>query len=514
MLKLPDRLLPNVKPAWPVEIDWNHPLSRGLYLCVVPFAGVSRDLVTGQFGSATGIAAKATEFDATAGRIEFNTGRAAPPLLTVYGEVKYDSLTIDHALFDVNNQDLVVWADTSGGQLRAGIFAGGSPVYASSGSLNYTSQFVRWGARANEPGDSGELFVNGVQVVGVSNIGATDWAATSNVSLIGNYGGTLKNSNAHYKFVYVWDRLLSNSEIASIDRDPYQILRPAVPMVYFDATGGGGGTALTVQSLTQAQTIGAPTLTQHNSLTVSGAAQAQTISQPTLSKLYTLSVNGATQSQSIDNVTLMQAHILSVNNAVQAQTTSQPSLAQHNLLTVQGATQAQLINNISLTVAGSLAVNAINQAQTIGQPGLTQHHALSVNDLLQTQATGNVTLTPLGELSVNNAQQSQLIDAVTLTQHHALTVQSLLQAQSIDALGLFNQQLSVNGTTQDQSIDQPALTQAHILSVDSLTQSQLIDAVSLGGAVIGYLNGEIVVAALYDGEITISKLYDGNITLN
>ncbi len=165
-------------------------------------------------------------------------------------------------------------------------------------------------------------------------------------------------------------------------------------------THAGGAAALVVQNLSQAQTIGSPTITQNHILPVDDLSQDQTISQPVLT----------------------QAHVLPVNNLTQDQLLSIPTLLQNHILSVDDLSQAQTIGNVTL-VGGVLAliVQNLSQDQTIGQPALTQQHLLSVDDLTQAQLIDNVFLGGLvvgflkGELSVISGYNGeiQVINALT-----------------------------------------------------------------------------------------------------
>ncbi len=201
-----------------------------------------------------------------------------------------------------------------------------------------------------------------------------------------------------------------------------------------------------------------------------------------------LIVNDINQSQSFDAPTLTQAHSLAVNDVDQNQTIDQPSLTQANIL----------------------GVNDLNQNQSIDSPTLTQAHILTVNDITQSQAIDNVTLAVAGALLVDNLSQSQTVDLANIIQNHILSVNGLDQNQTIDQPSLLTG-ITVNDITQTQSLDLPTLTQANILSIDNLTQAQILDNITLGGLVVGFHKGEILVFSAYNGIITSTNAHTGEV---
>ena len=108
------------------------------------------------------------------------------------------------------------------------------------------------------------------------------------------------------------------------------------------------------------------------------------------------------------------------------------------------------------------------------------------------------------------------MDATALVQHYQIQVSALLQQQTLDnvTLSLGGSTLTLADLLQGQAIDAVGLTEYAILSVNDLTQAQILDAVTLGGLVIGELQGTLVVYALVDGEVTTYSLFDGNVTLH
>jgi len=186
---------------------------------------------------------------------------------------------------------------------------------------------------------------------------------------------------------------------------------------------GAASTGVTVNDLSQSQTIDQPALTQHNILAINDLSNAQTIDQVTLTQVHILSVNSLDVSQTIDQLNLTQQNVLSVNDASQNQTIDQINLTQHNILSVDELLQSQGLDVVTLSTITSALLSIVNlsQNQTIDANQLVQHSVLSVNDLSQAQLIDVVNFAGIvvgfleGELSIVYAYNNQTMITNALT---------------------------------------------------------------------------------------------------
>lgn len=176
--------------------------------------------------------------------------------------------------------------------------------------------------------------------------------------------------------------------MAAFDSDAFDTEAFSVDAFDFEVLAG-----IIAANISQGQTIGDVSLTQHNALSVNPLAQSQTLSNIILAIAGVLQVLGLSQSQSIGIA----------------------SLVQHNSITVDPVTQSQAIDNIELVDnALILDVDAINQVQSIGETVLTQQHILAVDSITQSQLItsiffGGVVIGYLkGELSVFSAYNGEI----------------------------------------------------------------------------------------------------------
>lgn len=73
--------------------------------------------------------------------------------------------------------------------------------------------------------------------------------------------------------------------------------------------------------------------------------------------------------------------------------------------------------------------------------------------------------------------------------------------------------LSVNDISIATSISSPPLGQHNVLVVDDVSVDTLLSVVSFDSAVLGCLDGTVVIAALLNGNVTIQPVLGGEATI-
>ena len=249
----PDFAIPNKQPLGGVEVDWSNPISRGLWAVFIPSTGRVFNLVDGNEATVTSGATvalkdgqKVYSFDGTSGNsFVANSGPLNSENVTVLSRAHYNATNIDHALLDINNQQLIIWADTSGGGLRPTSFSGSSVVGAT-GSLNTPSGVYRvWGAQIDNTGTrTAQNWVNGIKSGSSGSVGSTSFGSSTPITFGAN-SVSAKSSNSEQPIILVWNRTLSDAEMVSASRDLYQVLKPATQTGYFVPSAAGVTSALT-----------------------------------------------------------------------------------------------------------------------------------------------------------------------------------------------------------------------------------------------------------------------------
>jgi len=227
----PPRPAPGVKPNYPVEIDWSHPLARGLiHGWLVGTASLEADLVTGTFYEVTDrtLTTQEPEYLGTI----FNTS----------SKIKFPISIDTFDGFSVSCGNLRTSGTVNWSCLRTdtGIWTG---IYQEGGTLKSANNNTFDGATTPTQGTRRGSYDNAVVAVESGRLAAsinggpvaTDssftlpvyTSAVDGIYVGGSQQSTFGNlSNTLIGYCFVWSRALSDTEILSVSKDPYQFLRP------------------------------------------------------------------------------------------------------------------------------------------------------------------------------------------------------------------------------------------------------------------------------------------------
>jgi len=246
---------------------------------------------------------------------------------------------------------------------------------------------------------------------------------------------------------------------------------------------GGGGISLTVSDLSNSQSLDAVTLTQAFIAAVNDLSNSQSLDAVTLTTAGDLFVDSLAEGHALSEVSLLESAFLTLAGLSQAQAVGVVSLLQANSLGLDSLVQQSSLSDVTLSVAGSISADALTQSMQLGAVSLVQKNSLSVFGLDQSQQIAVVSIFESGALSVDGLLQLSALDSLTLTPGGALLVVDQLQSS--------------------QSVDQVVLTERAVLSINELSQAQITDIVTLGGVVVGELDGTLIFYSLMDGDITL-----------
>lgn len=241
----PDFAIPGKKPSsGGLRIKWKHPASKGLWGVYIFNDGVPVNLVNGNVAEIQGNASITVRNGERSlktingnDRIVLKNGSLGTKNVSVIGRAAYN-VAQDSALFDVNNQKLLLWADHLTGTLRPSVFAGGAQ-HGIAGSLPHDGTYKTWGVRLKQNGTRADAWISleGEVEIGPVNAGTTDFTnnGTGDISIGANFSQTSKTTKGNTSFVFIWTRTLEDREMSSLIDDPWQILEPAAPIMYFTA---------------------------------------------------------------------------------------------------------------------------------------------------------------------------------------------------------------------------------------------------------------------------------------
>ena len=244
----PDFALPNVKPKGPVEIDWDNPLSKGL-ACYGLFGRQGRnslEVIYDRFGIGPDTSNAVSTIGSEEGLLAVNPDTTAD-LCVAYSGFN-NGIFSDHeatyiARFRRNSGDNNNLASIGGSLLSHYPFSGFvymsifrntrlGPLSIYDAGLDDTVHNIA--VTASDVANEHKIYTGGV----VQNETTASWGMSSN----GADQTLLDGSEKDAALIALWTRALSAEEIASLERAPYQILKPAIPLTYFvpGAAAGGG----------------------------------------------------------------------------------------------------------------------------------------------------------------------------------------------------------------------------------------------------------------------------------
>ena len=241
-----------VKP-WPgTEIDWTHPITNGLAVCIPMNAGgaiPAQDLVSGTIATNANVTADvapegyAQAYNGTTSKTVLAVPQLSGPPKTVLVRFHFNSTSVNQMLVErsnVNAQwELLYLAGTTALTWRGN---SASDRVKSTVSLNL-GQWYTWGITDTgaTSGTPCQFWQDGVPITTTIN-SLTTPPANANTNLnLGQYdNGTNYFLNGSLSYVYIWTRVLSNDEIVSITENPWQIFIPQGWLLRFAHAAAGG----------------------------------------------------------------------------------------------------------------------------------------------------------------------------------------------------------------------------------------------------------------------------------
>lgn len=264
VLKIPYDLTPGfstkVKPSVPVVVDYSKDITRGLYsvnLCkndpatigsgatIDTLGGAQGYFVTGTPGvNPTGMRqiSNQTNYSVFIVWAQNNFGTFQSQGFCMYSERPNATQIFKCVVIDADQFTLVTRNDAGGGLIN---IPTGPAV--DTGRLLHTGCFVKRGDADRD------LYCDGNYVnITTSSGGTYSTAATPTIGYDENDGSVPANVQNIFA-VYTWNRALTDSEVKSLERDPYLIFKPATPL-YSIKAGVGGAFTLSADSGTYTYT--------------------------------------------------------------------------------------------------------------------------------------------------------------------------------------------------------------------------------------------------------------------
>jgi hypothetical protein len=454
----------NKKPAGVAEINYAHELTRGIYLAYFFNENIdSVDLIRPQLFN--GAETRAGALHTNSGYVKtYNTYSPA----SVSGVVRVTPAVMPSAvgyggIVHKDSAFQIAWNHASPAYQGVLTCNGNGAWPTASFNITNTDKQTLAFTIGNF---SMKAYKDGVlqnQNSGLVFTGNTDRLVLANNS----YSVTTSNQLAGdfvYDYFYLYDRVLSDAEVAAINEAPYQFLNPRRKWFVFGTSGSTGlslsdslsnsiadtisasqthslltnealssafADTITVQAITPADLVLADAvcssyadskqITQDHAALLDGSVSssfADTIAVSLVAAI-NLILDGAVSSSSADSLLIGYEHSLSTGNALAGSSSEDIALLQSHLLSFADA--------ISTANADVIAVT---------QDAIV---TLIVADALSTASSDSVALTQEHSIQLSGALSSGIADILATTQEHGVVLDganATAVAQAINALGV------------------------------------------------------------------------------
>ena len=140
-------------------------------------------------------------------------------------------------------------------------------------------------------------------------------------------------------------------------------------VVWSFTTEASSGITLSVNALSQANTVDNVVVSVEFDLVSNNLSQSNTVDNVVVGSKYTLITNNLSQSNIVENIDLIQQSNLLVNELYQSNVINNIDLFQKNNLSVNNLSQTNALENISLSVSAVVDITApTNTSQNVSLP--------------------------------------------------------------------------------------------------------------------------------------------------
>lgn len=291
-LILPSRF--NQQPQHAAPIDLGNPITRGLTLASIGSEGsVRRNVVTGGTAVETSTTRTTTSvgrvftYPAGAGSNFGNTPVVSGTDQTIIVWSNPPADASQRPFFSDRNVEQLTFAanaepagfTASSGQLCLIVVTGGvTRGFGATGAVDGNAHIYA----VSRSGATGQFYVDGIPVTTTVSGTPGSLAIATHIAKLGRHDGTGLSLRADLGFVLVWNRQLSDAEVAAISANPWQVFKAPTRRLWAP-TAGGGGSDVTVALTGEATAASAGTLTTATEKTLTGEAStgAQGTTVPT-----------------------------------------------------------------------------------------------------------------------------------------------------------------------------------------------------------------------------------------
>jgi hypothetical protein len=236
---------------------------------------------------------------------------------------------------------------------------------------------------------------------------------------------------------WLWNRELTPSELVSLTRNPWQLLKKN-RFIFPAQTAGVTANNLLANDLQSSSSVSTPSLGQTHGLLANDLQSASSVSTPTLGQTHVLLANDLQSTSSVSTPSLAafaNVDTLLADNLESLSTLSTPALGQtHEIL----ANDLQSASSLSTPTVGQVHVLLADNLQSVSSlstPSISQTHVLLADNLqsLSTLSTPSLGSLGISALLADDLESVSVISTPTLLQRKPVNYVASVSISSLSA---------------------------------------------------------------------------------
>lgn len=512
IILLPQRFKP---PNGKLEVNWGHPITRGLVWVAYPSAAHPYEIISGRPGvlfagsnwnGASAYGGGLASTSSTTGGAYFpDSGeqlRAITRDFSVLFMGRWTTLPTTAGFFSVPMDATTTTLYPL--RFNSTSTARGNSVFATNSTTQNNENSSLFGFSTNgRPYLAGATRASGVtDFFRAGRFQETSATPTSNVFwpatieppvLLNNNAGVSPGTSPQGVLVWaaVWNRALSRSEVALLDSQPMILLRPEP--ILLRVAGGGGGTILELSGTSAGTSTTSGSLSQ--SSTLSGNSAGDSTDSGTATELQALS--GATAGDSTTSGNLAQIVALTGTSAGN----STDSGALSSTQTLSGSSDGSSSDSGELDSGNILELSGTSAGGSTDSGSISQSSSLAGTSAGASTDTGNLSQ----EATLSGSSSGGSTDSGELSTGTILELSGTSEGSSTDtgSLGLV---LGLAGTSAGDSTDSGTLGLIELLQGVSAGDSETIGAIAVLEQLTGLTAGGSTDSGTLSGTAPIAKV--------
>lgn len=264
------------------------------------------------------------------------------------------------------------------------------------------------------------------------------------------------------------------------------------PSTFYTVTAaGGGGSTVAADDVSLSVSIDEVTITQGYVIQPDDVSISLSAGVPVVTQGHNLAPDDVSIPVSVSEPTLSQVHIIAPSDVLIPLGVDSPTIGQ----------------------SGSVSPSDVSIPVSVDSTAIDQLHSISPDNVSLPLSLDEAVVQVAGSISPDDVSLPLILDTLTIVQRHTIPVDDVDLSLQVDSTTVTSAGITVApaDVALSLSVDQSAITQYHVITPDDISIDLLVDVVSLGGLVIGELEGTIYIYAALDGSVKAFPALSGTV---